>query len=492
VTKPVTVRSANGAGLTVIAGHAGIGDSAVRCVYLTNGAALVGFTLTNGATRYNANYPIDFSGGGVWCESASAVVSNCVLTGNSAWGAGGGSCGGTLNDCTLTGNSANRGGGGSCGGTLNNCLLSLNWAVESDGGGAYGGTLNNCVLGGNFANIDHGGGGAVGSTLNNCTLTGNAAGHGGGARSGVLNSGVRSGNRAIDTGGGGASFGTLNNCTLTGNSARVDGGGANGGTLNNCTLSGNSADHGGGADGCTMNNCTVSGNSANFTGGGASGGTLNNCIVYYNTAASGGANYYGPTLNYCCTTPPPPGGPGNFTNAPLFLDQAGGNLRLQSNSPCINAGLNAYAPAGLDLDGHPRIVGGTVDVGAYEFPSPNSLISYAWLQQYGLPTDGSADYADPDGDGLNNWQEWRAGTDPTNPLSVLRLMKPVPRPSGIAVRWLSVSNRAYLLERSTNLGVAPLFLPLSSNIVGQAGSTTLLDTNVAGVGPVFYRVGVQE
>jgi hypothetical protein len=93
---------------------------------------------------------------------------------------------------------------------------------------------------------------------------------------------------------------------------------------------------------------------------------------------------------------------------------------------------------------------------------------------------------------LNNWQEWRAGTDPTDPLSVLRLLTPVPGPSGVTVTWLSVSNRTYFLARSTNLSVAPIFLTLSSNIVGQAGSTTLLDTNAAGMGPVFYRVGVQD
>ncbi len=412
VTKLLTMRSVNGAEVTVIDG-----GRAVRCAYLGDGAALVGFTLTNGTAN---------NGGGVWCPSAGAVVSNCVLSGNSA-GCGGGASGGTLNNCTLTGNSA------------------------EDGGGASLCTLNNCTLIGNWA--DGGGGGAAGGTLNNCRVTGNLA-------------------TGSDGTGGGAALNTLNNCTLTGNSADVDGGGAYMSALNNCTLSGNSA---------------------GSAGGGAYFSTLNNCIVYYNVAvqSGGGANYWAGTFNYSCTTPLP-GGLANFDKPPLFVDPVSGNLRLQSNSPCINAGLNAHAPAGLDLDGHSRIVGGTVDIGAYEFQSPTSIISYAWLQGHNLPTDGSADYADPDGDGLNNWQEWRAGTDPTDPLSVLRLMTPVPGPSGLTVSWQSVDTRTYFLERSTNLIVAPAFLPFSSNIVGQVGTTTLLDTNAAGIAPVFYRVGVQD
>src|SRR6266496_719814 len=46
-------------------------------VYLTNGASLSGFTLTDGRAHL---------GGGLWCESADTVVSNCVVSGNSSFG----------------------------------------------------------------------------------------------------------------------------------------------------------------------------------------------------------------------------------------------------------------------------------------------------------------------------------------------------------------------------------------------------------------------
>ena len=434
VDKQVALRSANGPQFTVIQGYqvpgTTNGDGAIRCVYLTNGASLSGFTLTHGATRAIDGSPPyrESSGGGVWCESASAAVSNCVLVGNSATYNGGGAYSGTLNNCSLTGNSA--------------------WF----GGGASAGSLNNCTLTRNSAQY---GGGAEGSTLNHCALNGNSAGYGGG----------------------GAQESWLNNCTLTGNRAR--------GT--------EPSSEGGGARGGCLCNCTLTGNSAAYYGGGASGGWLNNSIVYFNTAAIG-ANYYqgqydGP-LNYCCTTPLPTNGVGNITNAPLFVDYAGGNLRLQANSPCINAGLNAYAPGPTDLDGLPRIVSGTVDIGAYEFQGAGSVISYAWLQRYGLPADGSADAADPDGDGLNTWQEWRCLTDPTNALSVLRLLSGSSDGTNVTVSWQSVAGVSYFLECSTNLSAIPPFTLLAPNLPGQSGAMTFTDTNAAALAPLFYRVGV--
>jgi hypothetical protein len=305
---------------------------------------------------------------------------------------------------------------------------------------------------------------------------------------------LTNGYNAGPNGGGGAFGGTLNNCTLSGNSDEFNGGGAWGCTLNNCTLAGNSANsEGGGAAFSKLNNCTLIGNSATNSGGGAAYSALNNCIVYFNTAPQA-ANYDPYSgLNYCCTTPQPTNGFGNITNAPLFVDTNGwANLHLQSNSPCINAGNNAPAPAGPDLDGNPRIEGGTVDIGAYEFQSPASIVSYAWLQEYGLPTDGSADFADPDHDGMNNWQEWRCRTDPTNALSVLRTLAPTATSTNVMITWQSVAGVNYFLERSTNLGPRFGFTSLATDILGQPGTTSFADTNAAGSGSFFYRVGVRN
>ena len=198
------------------------------------------------------------------------------------------------------------------------------------------------------------------------------------------------------------------------------------------------------------------------------------------------------TIRTCCTTPQPTNGVGNITSAPLFVDYAGGNLRLQSNSPCINAGRNAHVPGPTDLDGLPRTVSDTVDIGAHEFPGPGSVISHLWLQQYGLPMDGSADDTDDDGDGLNNRQEWRCLTNPTNSLSLLRLLEPLPAGGNVIVQWQSVAGVSYFLERSTNGTPSFLFVPLATSIFGQQDMTSYTDTNAVNQPMLFYRVGVND
>ena len=88
--------------------------------------------------------------------------------------------------------------------------------------------------------------------------------------------------------------------------------------------------------------------------------TLHNCISYFNTADASGTNNDSCVLYYSCSEPLPSAGAGNFTNTPLFMDLAAGDLHLQATSPCINAGRNAYGFTATDRDGNPRIAGGTV------------------------------------------------------------------------------------------------------------------------------------
>jgi hypothetical protein len=381
--KAVTMRSVNGPAVTVIQGNLAMGSNAVRCVYLTMGAVLSGFMLTQGAaTRYLADDYFNQAGGGggVWCWwPAKAMVTNCVLSNNLATAAG---------------------------------------------AGAYGCFLNNCVLISNVVHFDAGWG---------------------------------------SLGGGGAYYSDLTNCTLVGNSA-WKGGGAHSSGLNNCTIIGNQAMFGG-------------------VGGGTYGGTLRNCIVYDNTAPND-PNCSGGTLSYCCTLPLPTNGVGNITNDPAFLDQVGGNFRLQSNSPCINAGNNSYVSLATDLDGNPRIVGGTVDIGAYECQSPALFAYYAWLQNYGLPTDASAAYADSDGDGMNNWQEYLADTSPLDANDFLRITTFTRSGTYNTLWWTSKSTRLYQVQRRESFDAASSWETIITNAMPGWNNVGFDNT-----GPqYFYRI----
>jgi hypothetical protein len=104
VTNAISVESVNGPWVTVILG-AGMtnGNSAVRCAWLTNGASLIGFTVTGGATQITGN-SANLYGGGVWCASTNAYIQDCVIVSNTADSNGGGVFQGTLNSCLIRGN----------------------------------------------------------------------------------------------------------------------------------------------------------------------------------------------------------------------------------------------------------------------------------------------------------------------------------------------------------------------------------------------------
>jgi hypothetical protein len=459
LTNGVTLIGVNGSASTFI-----VGGVQTRCIYVGSNSTLMGFTLTQGATRTTGDMTNEESGGGAWCQSRNSLVQYCTVISNNAFLYGGGVYSGTLSNSLL----------------MTNVAKGILWNYGI-GGGAHGSVLHHCILAKNYAFYE--GGGADSSALDNCMVSNNALyylAYG----AGVCNSSVT-------------------NCVLIGNNGGT-GAGAYASQLYDCLIISNSAStYGGGANDCILNNCTIAKNYAYYWGGGVGGiineygsipSTLNNCVLYYNTignnsgALTTGTNYFGDTLNYCCTWPLPTNGVGNITNAPWFVNLTN-NFHLQSNSPCINAGNNAYVTTANDLDGNSRIIGDTVDMGAYEYPTPTSVISYAYLQQYGLPTDGTVDFADLDGTAFNVYQDWIAGLNPTNSASVLAMLTPADtvNTNGITVMWQSVTNILYNLQRSTNLFV---FTTIQPNIIGQTNTTSYTDTSATNNFSYLYRVGV--
>jgi hypothetical protein len=247
-------------------------------------------------------------------------------------------------------------------------------------------------------------------TLDGLTITGGngvgAVSQGGG---GILNynstvkvsNSTISGNSTSLYGGGILNYNStvkVSNSTISGNSAAFYGGGiykAPGGalTLSNCTITGNRAGVSSGgifSYAETLNNTIVAGN---FQGTGSTSadifgtiGTANNNLI--GDAATSGGIVNGVNGNIVAV-----GGAGTIdinTVLDTTLANNGGPTKthkLVADSPAINAGSNVLA---LDPDanplttdqrgaGFPRIVGGTVDIGAFELDTvpPDVTINQA-------------------------------------------------------------------------------------------------------------------
>lgn len=439
--KAITLRSVSGTTnnpVMIVGAHhdpvEGIinGTAAIRPLYVSANATIVGLMLTNGATATTTCY-----GGGahVTASGSATVFSNSVIVANHAASHGGGVFAQSATEfwhCHIIGNKIPRfRGGGVYRGTLRYCVIKDNEteaAGNGAGGGLWGGVAEHCHFEGNVSRI---GGGVHGSTVSHSTFVNNdASWSGGGAWDSTLEHCVLIDNTSSGQNGGGASASTLIDCVLTGNSASYHGhaiwggkalrcvitnnvGGRIGsaviydaeviqcvikdnafttraggivryGTVINSLLTGNVADHADAQDvasvvrDATIYNSTIADNAQ---GRATVNSTLVNTIVW-NNWQSGWDNV---ATNSLIDAAAVVSGENNLDTDPLFVGSGEWPYRLQGASPCIDHGISGFdwlLPShpdtqGLDLSGRRRVYGSAVDLGAFEFmPMGTQILVY--------------------------------------------------------------------------------------------------------------------
>lgn len=420
--KAITVRGAQGPGLTRISGAAGFEETLVRflqgegpqsvldslqleladvgsvlcvgtsptirnCWFQSGGSSPSSYVLglrAGGITVRNGGNPrienCQFVGcgrasydaaGAVHCDMSSAILIGCMIT-NCVSGATGGvySRGPslTVQDCVFTNNTGGNwayGAGGLCCNQVNQATITRCRFIGNVGGAQSFGAGGMTIY---YTN----------ATINACIFESNTGGVPSSASYGPApaNQGPGGGINIV----GGPATTTVSNCVLWNNSGGAGGNGLFGAVYSggsggihvvgnsttyvvNCTLSGNLAGAGGGAP-----NPTPPGAGGIGIRGAAS--AIVNTLCWANTGGevlvSGGGSAY---VVHCDIQGGYPGF-GNVSADPLFLAPASGNLHLGAGSPCIDAGTSAI-PASIvqDVDGQPRAFYASVDIGADEFLS---------------------------------------------------------------------------------------------------------------------------
>jgi Right handed beta helix region/PKD domain len=391
-------------------------------------------------------------GAGIYCVNAtSSIISDCNIHGNVAQDPSGNQAmgGGIYNSVTTS--SANRTPFSILQSSITDNVVK---GIQCQGGGLYFRTdstsygpsvlLTGCIVARNSAqappNSDNSYGGGIYSNgrilLSETEVKENSAYRGGGIYNDYY------------------SYITMNRCQIRGNSAAVEGSAmvctASETILENCVVSGNLAlqppslcavIQGDDNTMLRIANCTIVGNTPPVISSPVNSlSSITNSIIYWNCPNQ---NEYYPLsygipvshsdlggcigMNGTNTIKP---GIGNINADPCFAvpghwDTNGtpspyddfwveGDYRLTAVSPCIDSGGYASLMDNKDLAGNLRVIGATIDMGAYESnntPPPVAeagpdQIVYAWIDSNAAVTlDGSKSY-DADGDKLSYLWNW--------------------------------------------------------------------------------------
>ena len=102
--------------------------------------------------------------------------------------------------------------------------------------------------------------------------------------------------------------------------------------------------------------------------------------------------------------------------------------------------------------------------------------------------DETTDY---DADGLLDWEEFVAGTEATNVLSLLKITTAAKAGGGgYLVTWDSVSGKQYTIRRGPDVDTT--LTAIASNIAAIPPSNTFTDSTPPATEGVLYRIEVEQ
>ncbi len=160
--------------------------------------------------------------------------------------------------------------------------------------------------------------------------------------------------------------------------------------------------------------------------------------------------------------------------------------QLQTNGLAFASTVDTNVWSFAIVDANSDGTNDTLRVTAYG-ETPNGT-PYPWLLSYGLTADD--DEVDNDGDGLLTWEEYVAGTIPTDPSSVLAITSGESLGgSDFVITWQSVEGKTYSVITNTSLAI-PNKGTVASGIAGELNETSYTGT-IGSAETVFYEIGVE-